>query len=142
MRYPLMGIAARILLRYIRFVASDTAPRGETTMHGTSAWTFTTARITVDLELHDCDDLDLSWDEDGSVLDGLERGVFIAFDASVVVRLDGHEVGRDWLGQCIYRSADDFRYGGGYFPDMVREAIAEARRNIAKLQDFPLRMAA
>ena len=107
-----------------------------------TAWTFKTARLRVALELHDCDDLDLSWDDDGSVRDGLERGVFIAFDASVVVKLDGREVGRDWLGQCVYRSADDFRYGGGYFPDMVSEAVADARRNIAKLRDFPMRIAA
>jgi hypothetical protein len=108
-------------------------------------------------------DLDLSWDEDGSVREGLESGKFIAFVAHVeVIHKDtGAVLGEDYLDNCIYKSFDDFmnhracgrqnrklkkqhKAGrcGSYFTDMIHEAITEARRRAAKLQTIPLRVSA
>lgn len=53
-------------------------------------------------------DLDLSWDEDGSTREGLESGELIAFCARVRVFCKGTEVGRDYLGGCIYPSLAAF----------------------------------
>lgn len=55
-------------------------------------------------------DLDLSWDEDGSTLAGLNSGEFISFCAHVEVihKPTGAVLGEDYLGNCIYRSFDDF----------------------------------
>ena len=120
-------------------------------METETVWTFETARFRIELRAHDCESPDLSWDEDGSVADGIHDGDLIIFDAQVVVLLDGCEIASDWLGQCIYRSMDDLigghrdpdpmnrnstlmRAAKGsnviichYFPSMVREAVRETR---------------
>ena len=54
------------------------------------------------------DDLDLSWDDTGETREGLESGRFIAFVARVRVFFHGQTVGTDYLGNCIYKSFDDF----------------------------------
>lgn len=119
-----------------------------------TVWTFETARFTIALELTPCDYLDLTWDETGETADMIDRGIWEAFDSRVVVYLDGREVGSDSLGQSIYERPSDFWEGhraadpmdrnctimraarggnvciGHYFPDMVREAIADARRTL------------
>lgn len=102
-------------------------------------WTFETARFRITLEALPEYDLDLSWDDDGSTREGLESGLYVAFVAKVAVYLDGQEVGADYLGGCIYESVEAFRDHigckakgyGSYFSDMVRQAIQEARRNLA-----------
>lgn len=107
-------------------------------------------------------DLDLSFDEDGSVRDGIESGRFIVFCAHVEVihRPTGATLGEDYLGNCIYESFDDFmdhracgrqnrkwaKQGksgqcGSYFSDMIHEAIAEARKTFPKAQLGQLRSA-
>jgi hypothetical protein len=53
-------------------------------------------------------DLDLSWDEDGSARRGLENGTLIAFCARARVFLRGSEIASDYLGNCIYKSLEDF----------------------------------
>lgn len=100
-------------------------------MNNETIWTFRTDRFRIALEVCPEYDLDLSFDEDGSVRDRLERGLLVAFQAQVVVYLDGREVGADYLGNCIYESAEQFREEGSYFRDMVRAAIREARRNMS-----------
>jgi len=48
------------------------------------------------------------------------------------------EIGADYLGCCCYRTAREFAQGenrDGYFRDMVREAIANARTYLRK---YPL----
>ena len=100
--------------------------------HWDTVWTFKTANFEVALEFGPDVDLDLSWDDDGSVADGLARGTLFAFVARVAVRHDGCTVGEDYLGGCIYATERDFMTGG-YFRDMVRCAVADARRNLAKL---------
>jgi hypothetical protein len=53
-------------------------------------------------------DLDLSWDEDGSTREGLERGTLVAFCARARVFLRGKEIASDYLGGCIYKDFADF----------------------------------
>lgn len=36
--------------------------------------------------------------------------------------------GEDYLGGCSYRSKKDFMHPSGYYPDMVNEAIADAKK--------------
>jgi hypothetical protein len=93
-------------------------------------WTFKTQRFEVGLEFGPEYDLDLSWDDDGDIRAGLESGALLAFVARVYVKLDGATVGEDYLGGCIYASERDFMQCG-YFRDMVRCAIADARRHLA-----------
>jgi hypothetical protein len=93
-------------------------------------WTFRTNRFRIALEVAPEYDLDLSFDDDGRVRDKLDRGLLVAFQARVVVYLDGREVGADYLGACIYESAEQFREESGYFADMVRAAIREARQTL------------
>ena len=120
-----------------------------------TVWTFSTARFTVALEIeqhygyqYDGDD------ENGETQAKLDSGEYVAFDSSVVVYLDGREIGRDSLGESVYganevsefwtahRDADvmnrnsSARPGvpvciGHYFPEMVSQAIAEARDTLA-----------
>jgi hypothetical protein len=104
-------------------------------------WEFKTARFRVAWEISPCEDCDLSWDDTGEVADKINSGLWYAFDSAVVVYLDGREVGADYLGQSIYENPRDFRdhlgmnaHGhGSYFSDMVRGAIAEARKNLSGL---------
>jgi hypothetical protein len=119
---------------------------------------FETANFIVRATIEPDSDLDLSWDEDGSVTDALDRGLFQSFCTVVTVSTkDGIELGRDILGGSIYekpaeffsdyRSADPMNRNcsamreanggnvviGHYFPDMVRNAISEARKRLATM---------
>lgn len=109
-------------------------------------WNFKIGRFTIRAEIRPCDDLDLSWDETGETAENLANGFWEAFDTRVAVYLNGAKIGEDWLCQSIYENPADFfteHYGiaaksradgcnyGAYFPDMVREAIGEARAWLA-----------
>jgi hypothetical protein len=67
------------------------------------------------------------------------RAVWRPFDSEMIVYYRGQEVGADYLGQSIYENVSDFRDHigmntrghGSYFSDMVRGAVAEARKNLA-----------
>ena len=53
------------------------------------------------------------------------------FNVRVVVLLNGLDVGADYLCCCAYTHAKDFiTHGEGYFIDMVRTAVQEARRRL------------
>ncbi len=54
------------------------------------------------------DDLDISWDDSGETRRGLENGSLIAFCARARVYFRGLEVSSDYLGNCIYKSLEDF----------------------------------
>lgn len=118
-----------------------------------NVWDFKTANFRVALECAPDYDLDLSWDEDGSVQRGLDDGRYIAFVAKVAVYdlTTGCEIGADYLGSCIYESAEAFidhrecgrqnrqhaaegKPGrcGSYFRGMVTAAIADARKHYSK----------
>jgi len=98
-------------------------------------WTFHTARCVITLDVTPDDDLDLSFDDDGTVAENLNSGLWCAFVARVRVLIDGEEAGCDYLGGCIYENPSDFMDHrginstgcGSYFTDMVRSAITEAR---------------
>jgi hypothetical protein len=118
-------------------------------------WQFTCGRFTVKAHIKPCDYLDLSWDDDGEIREGLESGALEAFDTRVSVWLNGAKIGEDWLSESIYADPADFfaehrgpdpmhrncsamRAARGdsvvichYFPSMVSEAIADARRWLA-----------
>lgn len=111
-------------------------------------------------------DLDLSWDDTGKVREDLEAGELIAFVARVRVFFQGTEIGTDYLGNCIYKSLEDFqdhrecgkqnakyarqeqRKGlakgslgrcGSYFHQMINEACAKARATLRRQQSVYVR---
>jgi len=98
-----------------------------------NVWKFKTARFEIGLELGPEHDLDLSWDETGETVRRLENGTLFAFVARVYVKLNGATIGEDYLGGCIYETEHEFMRDG-YFRDMVRAAIADARRWIKSAQ--------
>ena len=131
-----------------------------------NVWSFETANLRVTYDVAPEDDLDLSWDDDGSTREGLESGKYVAFVARVRVvhKTTGAELGVDYLGSCIYESAEAFishrdpdpmnrncslmREARGAnacighdFPDMVSSAIHEARKQLATLRTMKLRAA-
>ena len=124
-----------------------------------TVWTFKTKRFTVALILSPCYDLDLSWDESGEVVKKIESGDYIPFDSELRVSLDGRTLASDHLGQSVYDDVSDFWTAhrdtdpmnrncsimhaargnvmiGHYFPDMVREAIREARDALTNLPEM------
>ena len=121
-----------------------------------TVWTFKAGRFVVSLELiRDHGYQYDGEDEDGETQAALDAGQLVAFDSFVSVELDGEQIGADALCGSVYgrdevaafysdhRSADPMnrncsimRAARGncsichYFPDMVRQAIAEARGTI------------
>jgi hypothetical protein len=109
---------------------------------------FRTKNFTVRAMIEPDCDLDLSFDDSGEVTAALESGDMVAFQTKVAVYYHGAEIGADYLGGSIYREpreffrehiglaaksrADGCNYGA-YFPDMVREAISEARKHFADM---------
>ena len=119
---------------------------------------FHTPNFTVRVTAEEDNYLDLSFDDDGSVREGLENGKFIAFCAKAAVYYKGTELATDYLGGCIYRSLDEFMdhrecgkqnkvYAakgetgrcGSYFADMVKQVCDEARKELKRLQQVKVR---
>jgi hypothetical protein len=102
--------------------------------HYETIWQFETPRFTVtcDVTPEDMDPAEsLEEQED---IDAIRDGAVDWFVARVRVLLDGKVIAADYLGGCAYRNASDFVSGAdrdGYFRDMVRSAVSEARRNLA-----------
>ena len=98
-------------------------------------------------------DVDLSFDDDGSVARALAAGELEAFTVEASCRLDGHELACDYLGNCIYPTPRAFmdHFGiaahnrktghncGSYFSDMVRTVVRDARKAVADLQTVHVR---
>lgn len=105
-------------------------------MNGTPMWEFSTRNFCVVWSIEPCYDLDLSWDDDGSIREGLSSGKYEAFNSFVTVYYKGRKVSYDCLCESIYENPSDFRDHigskrkgyGSYFSDMVRNAIHEARK--------------
>lgn len=125
-----------------------------------TVWSFETARFRVTLDIaeefgyqYDGDD------ENGETQAKIDSGEYVAFDSLVRVYLDGREISADALGGSVYvanevsefwtahrskdamnRNCSIMRAKRGnvvichYFPDMVRIAVAEARK---ALSDIP-----
>ena len=108
-------------------------------------------RVIVDaVEEHD---LDLSWDERGTVAEDINDGHLVAFCARArVITHTGIELASDYLGNCVYSDISSFEdhrecaaytreqqakgstaVCGSYFSDMVRSVCAEARREYARI---------
>lgn len=103
-------------------------------------WTFETSQYIVKWDIMPDDDCDLSFDETGEVADKVASGFYMCFTSHIYVehKETGLTLGEAYLGGSIYENPKDFRdhFGinakgyGSYFPQMVREAIAEARETI------------
>lgn len=121
--------------------------------------TFKTNRFSVVVDALYDDDVDLSFDDTGELLEKLQSGEYTAFAVRARVLLDGSEVASDYLGGCIYADIAEFQdhrqcaaqtrklradgsnaVVGSYFAEMVHNVISEARRNIAKLQSVHVRV--
>lgn len=112
-------------------------------------WDFKTARFRVLVNAVEDDITDLSWDEDGSVKAGLDSGKLVKFGVVCTVYLVGREVGSDSIWGCVYESYSAFvdhrgikahsPKSGSYFSDVVREAIADARRVVTSFKLVHLR---
>ena len=120
--------------------------------------TFKTKNFTVVVDALEEYSPDFSFDDTGEVLEKVNSGEYICFCARVRVLLHGREIGTDYLGNCIYRSLNEFmnhrecgkqnrayelegKEGrcGSYFSDMISEAIHEARKTLKEAQSIKVR---
>lgn len=120
---------------------------------GERMWTFKTENFEVFLDAEPELDADLSW-ADEETLEKIESGYLqnICWHAGVINSETGNEIGTSYLGNSVYENPRDFvrehlgikdhnrklsaELGrevliGSYFTEMVREAIAEARKSLA-----------
>lgn len=75
-----------------------------------------------------------SFDDDGETARLIRSGVYEWFIARVEARCEGVTLAADYLGGCCYRNFEEFRTEpGGYYADMVRTVLDEARLRIARL---------
>ena len=104
-------------------------------------WRFDTKNFRIEMTAEEEQDVDLSWDDTGEVSAKIESGEYSVFCAKCAVYLRGVEVATDYLGNCIYSNANEFRDHlgrnakgyGSYFSDMVRNAISQAREQLADM---------
>ncbi len=115
--------------------------------------TIKAGRFTVTVRALEELDLDLSFDDDGSVARALGAGELEAFAVKASCYLDGHELAADYLGGCIYETTRAFmdhigirayrrKTGhncGSYFAGMVRSVVRDARKAVADLQTVHVR---
>lgn len=110
-------------------------------------WTFRSGRFLVGLTLEETPGYQYDGDDpDGETQAAIDSGEYVAFDSKVWVELDGEEIASDYLCGSVYADTQDFvseHYGcrpkgyGAYFPDMVRQAIGEARDYLRTRQAPP-----
>lgn len=130
---------------------SGAGKRGNDMRNADVAWEFCTAnfRVRLEIEPEDMDPAD-SFDCEEDV-EAVRSGAVEWFCASVRVYFQGREIARDSLGGCAYNSVREFYTShrtsepdgrncsiqtpagraysvGHYFPSMVAEATAEARK--------------
>jgi hypothetical protein len=75
-------------------------------------------------------DDDFDREVEHNIVRRLQQGDIWAWAAVTVVVAWGSFEGRAHLGCCSYADEDDFREPGGYFDDMVEEAIEELNRTV------------
>lgn len=104
-------------------------------IEGYEFWTFRTdyfevVAIACEEHIHPRDSFQFQEDIDLALSGNLHDW----FCAVVEVRtIHGRIIGRDVLGGCSYSSFKDFTApGSGYFRDMVRSAVTEARDTLAR----------
>lgn len=131
------------------------------TTHWEEIWRFNTARFSVLCEVTPCQDDPadtFGFDED---IEAVRNGEVEYFDARVrVVSAWGDELGSDYLGACAYKTTRELIEGHRtsdamdrncsimraargdnvsichYFPGMVAEAIAEARKHVSRINNL------
>ncbi len=120
--------------------------------------TFKTKNFTVIADAVEEDNMDFSWDDDGSVAAKVNAGEYIVFCARVRVFCKGEEIASDYLGQCIHETLESFMDHracgrqnrqwetegntgrcGSSFADMIHEACREARKHLANVQKIHIR---
>lgn len=126
-------------------------------------WRFKTKRFTIFLELERERKYKYEGDDpDGETQARIDNGEFVAFSATVQIYLDDsdNEIASNSLYGCIYDAGRVYEFVTDhwnsppeyrntlamkaqnkvichYFPDMVREAVAEARSYIRGMNDLP-----
>lgn len=84
---------------------------------------------------------DFSFDETGETARQIDSAELECFCVRVATYCDGLEIAADYLGNCIYAKARDFRdhFGlrrnghGSYFSDMVKSVVSETRKKLKNL---------
>lgn len=124
-------------------------------------WEFTTPNFVVALEVSPCEENPRDCFEFPEDVEAVENGTVEWFDAVVAVYgPKGELIGSDSLGACAYETFEDFYAShrtskegerntlankarkAGYchcFPGMVREAVANARDHLRKVQALHVR---
>lgn len=92
-------------------------------------YTFNTPKYRLEWHTEPEDYFDLSWDETGEVAEKIESGEYQCFNSEVrlIDKTTDRIVGQDFLSESIYSNPQDFRMGSGYFWDMARQCISQAR---------------
>lgn len=125
-----------------------------------TVWEFNTTRFCVRLDVAHEIGFEYDGDDEGGETQAkLNSGEYVAFESRVVVNIDGHDIGHDYLGGSVYnastmsefwtahrsndpmnRNCSIMRAKRGekvcichYFPGMVTEAIAEARKRLCNM---------
>lgn len=131
----------------------------------TEIYRFETERFAISAIATPCDDDPaecFQFDED---IEMVRNGECEWFDVIVTVELDGQPIGDDCLCACAYKTIDEFVEGHRdadplnrnssimraakgdnvaichYFPDMIHQAIRDARQNLIKTKSIYLRTA-
>lgn len=64
----------------------------------------------------------------------VNNGMYEYFVAHVVAVKNGIELAEDYLGSCIYKTEDEFtNEENGYFADMAKTVVAEAKETVKNL---------
>lgn len=119
-----------------------------------TVWSFATDKFTVKLQLSPEDGYQYDGDDpDGETQAKIDSGEYIAFESRVVVMANGKVIGSDYLGGSVYDASEVDQFWTShrtssaeyrntlaqkaknicichYFPDMVRIAIADARKTL------------
>ena len=86
-------------------------------------------------DIHPRDVFDDSINDIADICDRIDRGLLDWFIVRVETYKAGVLLGTDYLGGNLYDNARQFiTESGGYFEDMVHEAIAEARLTLEELR--------
>lgn len=128
---------------------------------GEEMFRFETANFVIRAMCEPDFDLDLSWDDTDETAEKLASGEYTAFQTTVTVEtksIGGRPsltLGSDSLGGSVYANPSEFfvehvglaaksradgRHYGAYFPDMVREAIAGARKRLSEFSGIKVRV--
>ena len=80
-------------------------------------------------------DWELSEEDSKQLLEDIENGNLEWFVAKVTAEKMGIELASDYLGECCYKSIEEFIKPGCYYTQMAATVISEARKTIASLCD-------